>query len=351
MYKNLSYWKKALLSALATAVIMWLLLYSPTPYVVYEPGIAIPVNPMVDIEHRTGEESRGKLLLTAVKLSEPNFLGIIKSAFDRNTQIYYKQRVFQGQSKQQYAQQLGVIMQGSQNAAIEAAYRYSNVAYENKLKAIKVTALSNDSVKEGALLKVGDIIIGIKGKGTLGSLEDMVQQLKPESDKQMYELEIIRGTETKEVVIVLESSSEVAEWSLERLADQLGVQTFMETRELVPAKREAVIEIKAGDIGGPSAGLVFALHAIDLLTEGDLTEGLVIAATGTINSSGQVGAIGGIKQKVVITSQEDVQLFIVPKANEKEAVAKAESLHTAMQVVGVSTLQEAIAAIQKAKAQ
>ncbi|MEF2244606.1 S16 family serine protease [Paenibacillus sp. IITD108] len=348
MYNKLSYWHKALLSALATAVMMWLLLYSPTPYVIFEPGIAVPVKPMVDIEQINGEESKGKLLLTAVKLSEPNFFEIIKSAFDRDKEVFYKYKVFQGQSKKQYAEQLAHVMQGSQNAAIEAAYHFAGIPYSYKLKAISVAAVKSRE-EGGELLHAGDIILGLKGKEQPDSLKDMVQQLKPERSGQTFELEIIRGTEPKDLLVTLDLNVDSEQWSLEQLADQLGVQTFAEARELVPAQSDAAIDIKAGEIGGPSAGLVFALHAIDLLTEGDLTEGLVIAATGTINSTGQVGAIGGIKQKVVITSKQGVQLFLVPKANEKEAVAKAKSLHTAMQVVGVSTLQDAIAAIHQVK--
>ena len=109
-------------------------------------------------------------------------------------------------------------------------------------------------------------------------------------------------------------------------------------------ERQAV-RISAGEIGGPSAGLVFALGVIDLLTDGDLTGGSRIAATGTINPDGKVGAIGGIKQKVVSTDGEGAELFLVPNANEKEAKAKAKRIGSEMEIVGVETLQEAMDAI------
>ena len=110
------------------------------------------------------------------------------------------------------------------------------------------------------------------------------------------------------------------------------------------AERQA-LRISAGEIGGPSAGLVFALGAIDLLTDGDLTGGARIAATGTIDPDGKVGAIGGIKQKVVATDGEGAELFLVPKANEGDAKAKANRMGSKMKIVGVQTLREATDAI------
>src|SRR4029077_13569482 len=75
------------------------------------------------------------------------------------------------------------------------------------------------------------------------------------------------------------------------------------------------VEIASGDVGGPSAGLMFALGRYDELTPGDLTQGRTIAGTGTIEPSGKVGPIGGIADKVVAAERVGATVFLVPKDN------------------------------------
>jgi PDZ domain-containing protein len=131
----------------------------------------------------------------------------------------------------------------------------------------------------------------------------------------------------------------------------LGIISVTELRSLEPADSRYRLTIAAGDIGGPSAGLVFALQALDLMTEGDLSGGHRIAATGTITVDGKVGAIGGIKQKIAIASEEGAQLFLAPSDNYEEARSQAKSIGSAMQVEKVDTLQQALDRIKQFNAQ
>ena len=98
-------------------------------------------------------------------------------------------------------------------------------------------------------------------------------------------------------------------------------------------------------MGGPSAGLAFTLALLDELTPGELTGGKKVAATGTITPSGAVGEIGGLPQKTVAVEREGAELFLVPLAELAEAQAKAEG--TNLKVVGVETLDDALAALQE----
>ena len=152
--------------------------------------------------------------------------------------------------------------------------------------------------------------------------------------------EIERGGSTQFVEVPGKALTVVQ--SDEQLLESLGIRSLTELRKIVPADRGKRLTIAAGEIGGPSAGLVFALQSVDLLTEGDLSGGRRIAATGTITADGKVGPIGGIKQKIVVASKEGAELFLVPAGNYKEAKVRADSLGTTMQVVSVGTLQEAM---------
>lgn len=111
-------------------------------------------------------------------------------------------------------------------------------------------------------------------------------------------------------------------------------------------KDDVQVEYNLQDIGGPSAGMMFALSVIDKLSPGDLTGGKFVAGTGTIAEDGTVGPIGGIVHKVAAAKQGGAELFLSPAENCKEAVSRDTGN---MVVAKVSTLDDAIAAIEAFK--
>lgn len=104
------------------------------------------------------------------------------------------------------------------------------------------------------------------------------------------------------------------------------------------------ITISLENIGGPSAGMMFALGIIDRLTPGDMTGGNTIAGTGTMSYDGQVGAIGGIRQKMWGAQRDGATWFLAPASNCDEVVGHEPS---GLTVVAVSTLEEARSAVEK----
>lgn len=95
--------------------------------------------------------------------------------------------------------------------------------------------------------------------------------------------------------------------------------------------------------GGPSGGMIFAIGVIELLTEKDLLHGRHIAGTGTISTDGKVGAIGGINEKIRAAQKAGATLFLAPAGNSSEIA----HIPSGIQVVIVSTLNEAVAALSK----
>lgn len=99
------------------------------------------------------------------------------------------------------------------------------------------------------------------------------------------------------------------------------------------------VEIEPGDVGGPSAGMMHALAIIDTLTEGELTDGHVVAGTGTIGLDGTVGTIGGIRQKVVAAEAAGAEYILVPQGNYETALtAERDSI----EIVPVATIDDAV---------
>jgi PDZ domain-containing protein len=115
------------------------------------------------------------------------------------------------------------------------------------------------------------------------------------------------------------------------------------------------IAVDTKDISGPSAGLAMSLAIIDDLTPGDLTGGKKVAVTGTIDSRGDVGPIGGLAQKAIAARRAGAQVFIVPACRDPKDRVCAADLATAKERVGedvdfaaVSTLSQALQVLRDA---
>jgi Lon-like protease len=103
------------------------------------------------------------------------------------------------------------------------------------------------------------------------------------------------------------------------------------------------VQISSDDIGGPSAGLMWALGLYELMTPEDLVAGRTIAGTGTIDLSGRVGPIGGIQDKVVAAERAGAQVFLAPADDMPEL----QGIDTGdMQVVSVATFADALGALR-----
>ena len=118
----------------------------------------------------------------------------------------------------------------------------------------------------------------------------------------------------------------------------LGISTDTATRALFP------LRVTLGGVGGPSAGTMLALGIIDKLTPGQLNGGRFVAGTGTIDPQGNVGAIGGIEQKMVGARDSGATLFLAPASNCDDV--SSGGVPSGLTVARVSTLSEAVTAIE-----
>jgi Lon-like protease len=104
------------------------------------------------------------------------------------------------------------------------------------------------------------------------------------------------------------------------------------------------VDISLEDVGGPSAGLMFALGIVDKLTPGSLTDGAHIAGTGTIDDTGRVGAIGGITQKMIGAERAGATVFLAPAGNCDEA---KETVPDGLRLVKAGTLSSAVRSLEQ----
>lgn len=107
------------------------------------------------------------------------------------------------------------------------------------------------------------------------------------------------------------------------------------------------VKMHIDDIGGPSAGMMYALGILNKLTGVDLAGGKIIAGTGTIDNNGKVGAIGGIRLKMISAKRDGARWFLAPNSNCDEVVG---NIPQGLNVVSVKTLDDAYKALEKIKA-
>jgi Lon-like protease len=194
-----------------------------------------------------------------------------------------------------------------------------------------VADLTPDSPATGRLQK-GDELVVVAGTpvATPQAVADALSGTKPGQSVQItYRRDGKEGTAT----VVLGSSPD-------RPQGLLGVRPGIEPQG-------GDITISLGDIGGPSAGLMFTLAVIDKLTPGELTGGRFVAGTGTIDNTGAVGAIGGIPFKMMAARAAGATTFLVPAKNCTEAAANAPD---GLQLVRVATLDDALTALDALRA-
>ena len=103
------------------------------------------------------------------------------------------------------------------------------------------------------------------------------------------------------------------------------------------------VEIALEDVGGPSAGVVFALGVVEMLTSEDITGGLVVAGTGTISAAGDVGSIGGVRHKMNGAKNDGASVFIAPASNCPDILGHEPP---GLTVIPVATLAEAVDALR-----
>ena len=101
------------------------------------------------------------------------------------------------------------------------------------------------------------------------------------------------------------------------------------------------INIKFKDSeGGSSGGAMMSLSIYNAITDEDITKGLKIGGTGTIDINGNVGEIDGVKYKIMGAIKNDLDIVFVPSANYEDAI-KTKGKNK-IKIVSVDTFDEII---------
>lgn len=307
----------------------------PAPYVVESPGPTfntigeIDSQPLIEVAGRQTYPTSGDLDLTTVYVTggpgtQLGIFDVFRAWLNPTESVVPRELRYPPDATQEDIQeQNAVAMTSSQESAIAAALAHLDIDFDEELS---VAGLIEDAAATG-ILEEGDIITSVDGTDVtnIGVLRESLNAANGDP----VSLGLLRdGGEITETVTPKESEG----------GDfQLGVGLV--ANFTFPFD----ITIALDNVGGPSAGSMFALGIVDLLTEGELTGGKHFAGTGTIDSAGQVGPIGGIRQKLAGARDAGAEVFLAPAANCNEVVGHVPD---GLQVVRVETLDDAAEAVR-----
>mgnify|MGYP001479433024 FL=1 len=336
MYNLSSKNKKLLIVFLFLFIIISSLSLIQTEYYFMSPGP--PYQWDIDYGEIENYEFDGSLYQLTVRRDEANVLIYFWSLINDSYDLYPREVILpDGVTPKELSEISIQNMRTSENVAIAVALK--NVGYEisSKGDGVAVVGILDDSpVKDK--LKKGDLLNSINNKD-ISSATEFISTLRTYSIGETVSIGLLREIDGNKKTLTIETTLiEHVEYEGEPMVGFLA--TTVNERFDFPFE----IDIKTGNVGGPSAGLMMALNVYNNLIPEDLTNSMIVAGTGTIEIDGSVGPVGGIKQKVIAAKKAGAELILVPVANFDEAKI-FETEETA--VVAVDSFSEALSVISQ----
>jgi len=329
-------------SLIVALIALVVLTFLPTPYVIQRPG---PVYntlgtaadkdgeqvPLIAVDGAETFETGGSLDLTTVQVvgnrqRTPSWFELALAWTDSSKAVVPLDSVFpEGVTTEERDAQNATLMVDSQHEATAAAL--GELGYDTGAQVAVVEAV--EGTPADGVLEPDDIITAIDG-AAVDSAKQLRQKIQ-DAEGSAVELTVLRAGDEKTVKVTPE----------ERTAD--GKTTWVVGVTLRTDYDFPIdVTIQLDNVGGPSAGMMFALGIIDTLTPGELNGGEDVAGTGTIEADGTVGPIGGIRQKLYGARDAGADYFLAPESNCDDVVGHVPD---GLTVVSTSTLEESVHAL------
>ncbi len=323
----------------------------PVPYAEMSPGPTVNTlgehdgEPVLQINGHKTYEASGHLNMTTVRVTSADFrMNLVEAVYgwlDPDTKIVPHDTLYpNGTTEEQSTQQNAEEFSQSQESAKVAALKELGIPVKSW---VIVSTVVKDSPAEGKL-HAGDVIkavdgMAVKQPSDVATLvtkhkagQNVVFTVVSAKDQAAAEKAHKTATATQDVTLTTKASDDSG-------PKRAIVGISAGTDHTFPF----TIDIKLADVGGPSAGLMFALGIYDKLTPGDLTGGKFVAGTGTIDDNGTVGPIGGVEMKTVGAREKGAQYFLTPADN---CAAAAKDTPDGLTLVKVKTIGDALGALK-----
>jgi Lon-like protease len=327
------------IAGLAVVIAIAVSVLVPVPYVILGPGPTLNTlgsssgQPLITISGHPTYPTSGHLnMVTVSELGGPgvnmNIYQALRAWLDPSEAVVPESELFPpGQSAEQTQQQDVEEMASSQQTAQAAAFTALHIPYQTQVAVLQTVP----GTPAATVLKAGDIITSVDGVAVTGE-SNLTSLITAHPAGTLLKLTVLRGGKTVPLQVRTKES---------------GGHPIIGVVVQEQYKFPFTVKISVGNIGGPSAGMMFALGIIDKVTTLNLTGGKFIAGTGEITASGQVQAIGGIQQKMVGARDAGATIFLAPAGNCADTKG---AVPAGLRVVKVSTLSGAMSDLEAIKA-
>lgn len=298
----------------------------PLPYYVDMPGGLINTSNRVKVD--SAYERKGSFNLAYVSEARATpIIYVLAKILDNWDLVKEKDMVIEGQSVDDlYTYQKILLQQVSSNAKI-VAYKKANKEYKIETSKFVIGYIENDAITS---LKVGDEIVSIDGT-VFNSLDEIKYAINSKKSNSIINFEVL--VDNKKVT----RTAKVRNIKGSKI---IGIGIF--PYKIVETNPKCLFNFSSKE-SGPSGGLMTALTIYDSLIKEDLTHGLVISGTGTIEEDGTVGSIGGVKYKLAGVVKKHADVFLVPAGeNYKEAIKLKKEKNYNIDIVSIATFDDAV---------
>lgn len=317
------------------------------PYAEMSPGPTVNTlgdhggEPVLQISGHKTYPTTGHLNMTTVRVTSADYnMNIAEAVYGwlahDNIVVPHDTLYPDGKTEQQSSQENAEEFSQSQESAKVAALKELKLPVKSQ---VVVSTVFKDSPAEGKL-HAGDVIRKVDGTPVkeMTDVAELVTKHKPGQDV-VFSVVPVKEAAAAEKAGKEPTRTDDIKITTEKAKDGraiVGIQAG--TDHTFPF----TIDIKLADVGGPSAGLMFALGIVDKLTPDDLTGGNFVAGTGTIEDNGKVGPIGGIGMKTVGARAKGAEYFLTPKDN---CATAAKDVPDGLTLVKVNTIDDAVASL------
>ena len=328
-----------IIALVATVVALAVAVFVPVPYVILGPGPTLNTlgkdasgHPLIRVEGRPTYPTTGHLnMVTVSYMGGPgmnlNIFQALQAWLSPTEAVVPESELFPpGQSAQETQQQDTAQMTGSQQTAQAAAFSVLHIPYQSH---VAIAAVVPHTPAAGAL-KAGDQVLSVDGTTVTGQTQ-LTSLITAHPAGSELRLSVLRDGKTIPLTV---------------RTKEISGRPVMGVEVTEQFKFPFSVKFTVGNIGGPSAGMMFALGLIDKLTHDDLTGGKFIAGTGEITSSGLVQPIGGIQQKMLGARAAGATVFLAPAANCPDVRG---SVPAGLRVLKVATLSQAMSDLEALK--
>lgn len=314
-------WKRVVLYV-AIGAIAGLTVTVYLPWYAVGPGPARAVEPLIRFEDRTRYESQGNFVMTSVRYTRLTGFDMLLAWLDPDRAIVARSVLYPDGEDVQVERDRAISQMDSSKLDASAVVLKTLEGYpKDHGDGVLVESVVTGCAADGELFP-GDRILSIDGAPTDSYRQaSRAIEAAPSGSTLTFDLSVDGDPETVDLV------REPCGDSAKPLVGVRMINSF-----------PFDVQISSGEIGGPSAGLMWALGLYDLLTPGDLTGGQTIAGTGQIALDGTVIPIGGIEEKLTAAADAGATVFLVPQGNME--AARASGGH-GLELVPVATFDDA----------